>query len=161
VETFEHGHHRRGSGRLPQSGQVDLGVVRDHGGDGESEHEAQPEQKSDCELLAAAGSGDVEPDDACECADEQHPARGAAQIAAQAGAERGESDRDGDEPHDLAEQLASVALDRMIVEDRAVVGGGSLHKDAMRWSDVGTPPERQGPDLGRAQWLDAPASSAQ
>src|SRR4029077_13207951 len=47
----------------------------------------------------------------------------AAQVAAEVGPERGECDRDGDEPHDLAEQLPSVALDRLAAESRVVVGG--------------------------------------
>ena len=48
----------------------------------------------------------------------------AAQIAAEVGAERGEPDRDGDEPHDLAEQPPSlVARDRLAGERPVVVGG--------------------------------------
>jgi hypothetical protein len=87
---------RRGPSGLPQRGRVGLGVVGDDGGDREPEQQAQPEQQSDGELLAALGGGDVQSEDAGERADEQHQPGRAAQIAAQAGAEGGESDRDGD-----------------------------------------------------------------
>jgi hypothetical protein len=79
-------------------------------------------------LFAAFGGGDVESEDACERADEKHQPDGAAQIAAEVGAERGESDRDSDEPHDLAEQLPSFALDRFAGDRRVVVGcAGRAH----------------------------------
>jgi hypothetical protein len=56
-------------------------VVGDDGGDRESEQEAQPEQECDCELFAALGGGDVESEDACERADEEHEAGPTAEIA--------------------------------------------------------------------------------
>ena len=75
-------------------------------------------------MFAAPGSGDVESEDACERADEEQQPGPTAQIAAEVGAERRESDRDGDVPHDLAEQLPSlVARDRLAGERRVVVGG--------------------------------------
>jgi hypothetical protein len=74
-------------------------------------------------LFAALGGGNVESEDACERADEQHQPGPTAHIAAEVGPERGESDRDGDIPHDLAEQLPSlVARDRFAAESRVVVG---------------------------------------
>ena len=113
-----------GSGRLPQDGRVGLGVVGDDGGDRESEQEAQPEQESGRDLFAALGGGDVESGDASERPDEEHEAGPTAQIATEVGAECGESDRDGDVPHDLAEQLPTlVARDRFAAERRVVVGG--------------------------------------
>jgi hypothetical protein len=70
-------------------------------------------------LLAALGRGDVEADDACERADEQHQPGRAAQISAEVGAERGESDRDGDEAHDLAEQRPGLVVrDRLSPQSR-------------------------------------------
>ena len=123
VRTGGGDERRGGSRRLPESGRVGLGVVGDDGGDRESEHEAQPEQESDREFLAALGGGDIEPEDERDRADEQHQPDRAGQIAAEVGAERGEADRDSDEPHDFAEQLPSVALDRFDAEGRVVVRG--------------------------------------
>jgi PP-loop superfamily ATP-utilizing enzyme len=59
-----------------------------------------------------------------ERADEQHQPGRAAQISAEVGAERGESDRDGDEAHDLAEQRPGLVVrDRLNGESRLVGGG--------------------------------------
>src|SRR3954452_17865867 len=52
------------------------------------------------QAVAAFGCCDVEPEDAPEQGEEQHKAGSAAQVAAGVGAERGESNRDGDETHD-------------------------------------------------------------
>ena len=52
---------RGGSGRLPQSGRVGIGVVGEDGADRESEQKAHPEQESDRELLEALGAAMLRP----------------------------------------------------------------------------------------------------
>jgi hypothetical protein len=118
-----------GSRRLPQGRRVGAGVFGDERGDRQAEQQPKPEQQPDRKLLAALRGGDVQADDACERGNEQDEAGRAAQIAAEVGAERRESDRDGDVPHDLARQLPSlVTRDRLGVERRPVNGGpGRAH----------------------------------
>jgi hypothetical protein len=65
----------------------------------------------------------LESEDACERAGEQRQPGRTAQVAAEVAAERGESDRDSDEPHHLPEQRPSVALDRIFADCGVVVGG--------------------------------------
>ena len=76
-------------------------------------------------MLAAFGCGDVESEDACERADEEHQPGRPAQIAADVGAERGEPDVTATNPHDLAQQRPGVALDRFTANGRVVVGRAS------------------------------------
>ena len=59
-----------------------------------------------------------------ERGDEQHQPGRAAQVAAEVGAERGESDRDGDEAHDLAEQRPGLVVRDRSSRERRLVGGG-------------------------------------
>ena len=61
-------------------------------------------------MLTALRRGDVETDDAGERADEQHDPGRAAQIAPEVGAERGDSDGDGDETHALTEQRPGLVV---------------------------------------------------
>jgi hypothetical protein len=109
------------------------------GGGRAPEQEAQPEQGSDRELLAALGGGDVDAEDACERADEQQLPGRAAQITAEVGAERGESDRDGDEAHDLAEQRPGLVVrDPLCLESRVV--GDGLERAHVTTTETEKPP---------------------
>src|SRR3954463_10180621 len=137
------GDERRGrSGRLPQRGGVGLGVVGDDRRDRESEQQAQPEEQADRQLLAALGGGGIESEQARERAEEQHQPGAAAQIAAEVSAERGQGDRDGDEPHHLPEQPPRlVARDRLDGERPVVVGG-------LEGAHVTTPPRGTGRRAG-------------
>jgi hypothetical protein len=103
---------RRGAGRLPQRRRIGVGVVGDDRRHREAEQQPQPEQEDDRQLVGAARHRDVEADDRAERADEEQQPSAAAQIASDVRAERGESDRDGDEPHDLAQQLATLVARR-------------------------------------------------
>jgi hypothetical protein len=76
------------------------------------------------ETKIATSPKTIRPSSAQNSADEEPESAHAAQVAPDAGAERGEPDRDGDEPDDLAQQLPSaVARDRFAGHSRLAVGG--------------------------------------
>jgi hypothetical protein len=115
--------------------------------------EAQPEQQPDRELLTARGGGDVEAEDARERAEEQQQPGRAAQISAEVGAKRGESDRDTDGANDLAEQRPSLVVrDRLYRESQPV--GGRLERAHVTTTATETPRRRS------AEAIPAPSTTS-
>jgi hypothetical protein len=96
--------------RLPEGGRVGFRVHGQHRADGRSDQQAEPEQEHDRDLLPVLGGRDVQAEHAPEREDERDDPGAAREVAPEVGAERGEADGHGHEPHHLAEHRpAAVA----------------------------------------------------
>ena len=123
------GEQRRGARRLVHRGGVCLGVGREHRPERQAEAQPHAEEEPDRQLLAAASSRVLEPEQAGEGDEEEEDSRAARLVASEVGAERHATEGEGHEAHHLTEDAARLVLSERLVAERCLTSEGHAAQD--------------------------------